>query len=233
MVKAYPGIDKLIFDFLGEANSAALCACLDSYREEPLAAGSVWVQTDENGLFTAVAASSQEGRCLLFPGEKADFAELNFILDEKIFCCEELPLSVIDKKYLMRKTKPSKAYEKPADSKLYGEIAALGGFENRETAFRKTYLYLKGVCRAVLIRENDRGVSGGFVCCNDNFAVISDVFTVSDFRRRGYGSRTVQSLAAAAEGRPVYLVCGSHNTSFYEKNGFEKVKIIYEYENRG
>lgn len=232
MVKSVQFLDKLIFNYLGEENSAIFLAYTNLYLEERLNDGVVWVQTDENNFVTAVVATGENGKCVLFAEENADFDELAFILNEEFTSPCKLPYKQIDKKYLLRKKLAFIKGEKGIDYKDYAKIKALDGSsltENADLVALKMFFNLKGKCEGMLITENGEDVSGGFISFSDNFAVITDVFTKEAYRRKGYGKSLVENLLNCSIKENVYLTSKEYNLEFYKKLGFEIAKEIFEY----
>lgn len=232
MVKSVNFLDKTIFNYLGENNSVVLLAYTNLYLEEKLNDGVVWVQTDENNAITAVVATGEKGKCLLFAEENADFDELNFILNEEFTSPDNLPFKQIDKKYLLNKKLNSVKGEKGIDYKDFAKIKALDGSdfsENTDLVALKMFFNLKGVCEGVLITENGEDISGGFISFSDDFAVITDVFTKENHRGKGYGKTLVKKLLNCSTRENLYLTSKEHNLSFYKKLGFNVVKEIYTY----
>lgn len=232
MVKSVEFLDKSIFNYLGKENSAIFLAFTNLYLEEKLNDGIVWVQTDENNCITAVVATGEKGKCLVFADENADFDELAFILNKEIISPCKLPHKQTDKKYLLHKKLDFVKGEKGIDYKDYAKIKSLDGShltENADLVALKMFFNLKGKCEGVLITENDEAISGGFISFSDNFTVISDVFTKEAYRGKGYGKCLVKKLLNCSTKENVYLTSKEHNLEFYKKLGFEAAKEIYEY----
>ncbi len=232
MVKSVDFLDKTIFNYLGENNSAIFLAYTNLYLVEKLNDGVVWVQTNESNAITAVVATGQNEKCLLFAEENADFDELNFILNEEFTSPYILPFQQIDKKYLLTKKLDFIKGEKGIDYKDFAKIKALDGSEfseNTDLVALKMFFNLKGVCEGVLITENGEDISGGFISFANDFAVITDVFTKEKYRGKGYGKVLVEKLLNCSTKENVYLTSKEHNLPFYKKLGFTVVKEIYEY----
>ena len=232
MVKSVDFLDKTIFNYLGKNNSAIFLAYTNLYLEEKLNDGVVWVQIDENDRITAVVATGEKGKCLLFAEENADFDELNFILNEEFTSPGILPFQQIDKKYLLRKKIEKPKGEKGVNYKEFAKIKALDGSkfsENADLVALKMFFNLKGICEGALINENGEDVSGGFITFANNFAVITDVFTKEEYRGKGYGRCLVENLLNCSTKENVYLTSKEHNRPFYKKLGFNVVKEIYTY----
>lgn len=232
MIKSAKALSEIFFNYLGEKNSAIFLAFTNLYLEEQLTDGVVWLQTDENEHITAVVATDENGRCLLFAEENADFEELSFILKEEFTSPCVLPFKQIDKKYLVAKKLNYIKGEKGLDYKEYSKIKYLDGLpfaQNADLVAVKMFFNLKGKCEGVLITENGEAVSGGFISFSHNFAVISDVFTKEEHRGKGYGKRLVENLLNCSTKENVYLTSKEHNLPFYEKLGFEVAKEIYQY----
>lgn len=232
MIKSVEFLDKTIFNYLGELNSAILLAYTNLYLEEKLNDGVVWVQIDENDCISAVVATGENGKCLLFADENADFDELSFILNKEFTSPDKLLFKQIDKKYLLHKKLDFVNSEKGIDYKNFAKIKALDGSafaENADLVALKMFFNLKDKCEGVLITKNGEDISGGFISFSDDFAVISDVFTKEQYRQKGYGKRLVENLLNCSTKENVYLTSKEHNLEFYKKLGFEAVKEIYQY----
>lgn len=232
MIKSVKFLDKTIFNYLGEENSAIFLAFTNLYLEEQLNDGVVWLQTDGIDHITAVLATDENGRCLLFAEENADFDELSFILNEEFVSPCTLPFQQIDKKYLLAKKLDFIKGEKGIDYKNYAKIKTLDSSpfaKNADLVAVKMFFNLKGKCEGVLITENGEDISGGFISFSHNLAVISDVFTKEEHRGKGYGKRLVENLLNCSTKENVYLTSKEHNLEFYKKLGFTVVKEIYRY----
>lgn len=232
MIKSVKTLSEIFFNYLGEKNSAIFLAFTNLYLEEQLTDGVVWLQTDENDHITAVLATDENGRCLLFAEENADFEELSFILKEEFTSPCALPFKQIDKKYLLAKKLDFIKGEKGISYKEYSKIKSLDGLpfaQNADLVAVKMFFNLKGKCEGVLITENGEAISGGFISFSHNLAVISDVFTKEEHRGKGYGKCLVENLLNCSTKENVYLTSKEHNLPFYEKLGFTVVKEIYQY----
>lgn len=232
MVKSVEFFDKTIFNYLGESNSAIFLAYTNLYLEERHNDGVVWVQTDENDCITAVVATGENEKCLVFADENADSDELSFILNREFTSPCKLPHNQIDKKYLLAKKLDFARGEKGIDYKDFAKIKSLDGSSldgNADLVALKMFFNLKGKCEGALITENGENISGGFISFSNNFAVITDVFTKEQYRGKGYGKRLVKNLLNCSIKENVYLTSKEHNLEFYKKLGFEAVKEIYEY----
>lgn len=232
MVKSANSIPKMLFDYLGEENSAIFLAYTNLYFKETLNDGVVWFQTDENDRITAVVATGEKGKCLCFAEKITDFDELAFILNDEFTSPNILPFEQVDKKYLLCKRLEEIKGEKGIDYKEFAKIKALDGSDyngNSDLVELKMFFNLKGACEGVLIREGEEDISGGFISFADDFAVITDVFTKETERGKGYGKRLVENLLKGSTKEKVYLTSKEHNLLFYKKLGFEVAKEIYEY----
>lgn len=232
MIKSVEFLDKSIFNYLGKENSAIFLAFTNLYLEERLNDGVVWVQTDGNDSVTAVVATGENEKCLLFAEENADFDELAFILNKEITSSCKLPYKQTDKKYLLHKKLDFVKGEKGIDYKDYAKIKSLDDSsltQNADLVALKMFFNLKGKCEGALVTENGEAISGGFITFSDNFAVITDVFTKEAYRRKGYGKRLVKKLLNCSTKENVYLTSKEHNLEFYKKLGFTVVKEIYQY----
>ncbi len=232
MVKSEVYISKLIFNYLGETKSAILVATTGFYINERLNEGVLWIQTDENDRITSVVVTGEQGKCLCFAQENADFDELGFILNDEFMSSDIIPFNQIDKKYLLRKKIENPKGEKGISYKDFAKIKTLDGSEfskNTDLVALKMFFNLKGICEGCLINENGVDISGGFITFSDSFAVITDVFTKEEYRGKGYGKRLVEKLLNCSTKENVYLTSKEHNVKFYEKLGFQVVKEIYTY----
>lgn len=232
MVKSVQFLDETVFNYLGENNSAIFLAYTNLYLNERLNDGIVWVQTDKNNSITAVVATGENGKCLLFANENADFNELSFILNEDFSSPDALAFKQIDKKYLLNKKLDFVKSEKGINYKDFAKIKALDSSEFNEhtdLVALKMFFNLKGMCEGVLISDSGEDISGGFITFSNDFAVITDVFTKEEYRGKGYGKRLVENLLKCSAKENVYLTSKEHNLPFYKKLGFNVVKEIYTY----
>lgn len=232
MVKSVNCLNKLIFNYLGESNTAILLAYTNLYLKESVNDGVLWVQINEDDHTTAIVATGENGKCLCFAKEDADFNELGFIINDKFTSPDILQSEQIDKKYLLCKNLDSVIGMNGIDYKRFAEINALDGSKNSDNKALvelKMFFNLKGICQGQLISEQDVNISGGFITFSDDFAVITDVFTKEEYRGRGYGRRLVEKLLNCSTKEKVYLTSKEHNLPFYKKLGFNVVKEIYEY----
>ena len=232
MVKSTNFLTEMVFNYLGEEDSAIFLAYTNLYLKERLNDGVVWLQTDENDGITAVVATGEQGKCLCFAEKSADFDELRFILNQEFTSPDKLSSQQIDKKYLLRKNLESPKCEKGISYKDFAKIKALDGSEFSEKTdlvALKMFFNLKGICEGVLINENGVDISGGFITFSENFAIINDVFTKEEYRGRGYGKVLVEKLLNCSTKEKVYLTTKENNLDFYKKLGFEIVKEIFEY----
>lgn len=224
MVKSIEFIDKLIFDYLGKDDYACLIALTGLCDGIRLNDGVVWVQYDENNQITAVVTTSRNGKSLVFASQNADRDELNFIAeDEK---------TEIDKKYLLRKSKPCICNEKGIDKSEYWKIKVLNPEDeekHNEIVALKMLLNSLGRCEGAVITENNKVVSGGFITFSQKISLIADVYTDEQYRGKGYGKALVEKLLNLSINEDIYLVSKEHNLDFYKKCGFEIVKEIYDY----
>ncbi len=232
MIKSAEKTDKIIFNYLGEMNSAIFSAYTDFYGEMTIPDGIVWLQYDQKDNLTSVSATGKGGKSLCFTSEKTDFDEMNFLTGDIIITTDKLPLEQIDKKYLMAKKLEKVASCKGVKYTDYPKIKSLDGkgdSESRAVAEKKAYLNLQNLCEGVLLEDCGEYISGGFINFGNGFSVITDVFTKEKYRNKGYGSLTVKKLLNCSINETVYLTTKEHNVSFYEKSGFKTVKEIYEY----
>lgn len=74
------------------------------------------------------------------------------------------------------------------------------------------------------IEENGKPVSFAAVCAsNADTALIGDVFTLPEYRKRGYGAQCVRACInfASAQEKTPFVFCEEKNINFYEKLNFE------------
>lgn len=232
MVKSVEFLSQTIINYLGEERLALLCAYTDIFPDERLSDGVLWIQLDENDI-TSVAAVGDKGKTLVFTSEKTDFTELSFILGDKIASPDKLPFNAVDKKYLLNVNSIFDSVEKDADTEDFVRIKMLETHDMNEalhTIAPKIYRAKRNDCKCAVITENGEIISGGFVSRCGDFSVITDVFTKSEYRKKGNGTALVKKLLKLFEVKKTYLLCEEKNLKFYEKIGFEIVKSIYEYE---
>jgi|GEM_PF-6326956 len=232
MVKSINYLNELIFNYLGEENSAIFLAFTNLYYEESFNDGIVWVQTDENNSITAVGATGEMGKCLVFAEENANFDELSFALSDEFTSPSIIPFNQTDKKYLLCKRLDSIKGEKGINYKDFFKIKSIDGSCSTKTAALvelKMFFNLKGKCEGFLITEEGEDISGGFISFGHDFAVITDVFTKEKHRGKGYGKLLVEKLLNCSTKEKVYLTSKEHNLPFYKKLGFDVVKEIYTY----
>ncbi len=63
-----------------------------------------------------------------------------------------------------------------------------------------------------------------------NVAIVAGVYTLKEYRNKGFATKCVKSLLNELKEHntsKIYLWCEDNNLSFYEKNGFKAVDIIY------
>ena len=231
MVKAVEYLDKTIFNYLGEQNSAIFLAYTNLYGESVVETGLVWAQFDDEHI-TAIVVSGANNDSLAFVSENADLEELKFVLNKKVITTSKLPFSEIDKKYLLVKNVGHTSCEKGIKYTDFNEIKLLSGelsVTDKDIICQKSYLNLKNRCEGALISENGENISGGFINFADDFSIITDVFTKETYRGKGYGRQIVNKLLSLSKYKNVYLTSKEHNLEFYKKLGFEISKEIYEY----
>ncbi len=232
MIKSSEFLTEIFFDYLGEEDCAVLASYTDIFPDERLPDGVLWAQYGENEELTALAAVNNMGKSLVFTSEKTDFEELSFITDESIISPDTLPFEQIGEKYLMRcnGTFDSLAEDAPAEKFALIKSLATGNIvSGTQEAAQKIYRKLKNRCHGAEISVNGESVSGGFVTDCFDFAVITDVFTKSEHRGKGYGTEAVKKLLSLTRKKTVYLICKKERIKFYEKIGFSVVKSVYEY----
>ena len=231
MVKAVEYLDKTIFNYLGEQNSAIFLAYTNLYGESVVETGLVWAQFDDEHI-TAIVVSGANNDSLAFVSENADLEELKFVLNKKVITTSKLPFSEIDKKYLLVKNVENTSCEKGIKYTDFNEIKFLSGelsVIDKDIICQKSYLNLKNRCEGALVSENGENISGGFINFADDFSIITDVFTKETYRGKGYGRQIVNKLLSLSKHKNVYLTSKEHNLEFYKKLGFEISKEIYEY----
>lgn len=226
MVKTVTFLSQTIFNYLGAEDCALLAALTDIFPEEYQNDGVLWVQCDENNKLSAVCASGENGRTVLFAGSNVDFAELSFVLGDKIASPEILPFKQIDEKYLLHIKSTFDPTEEGLKTDDFAKVSALSGKDCTDCAV-KIFRHLKNRCHGALLE----GASGGFVSFCGSYAVITDIFTKEECRGKGLGTRIVKKLLKLSPAENVFLLCEKKNLKFYKNIGFETVKTVYEYEN--
>lgn len=225
MVKSLQFIDESIFNYLGEDDYAtfiALTGLCDGIR---LNDGVVWVQYNENNDITAVVATSRNGKSLVFADENSDKTELNFVVDSD----DE---TLIDKKYLLRKSVKNNCPEKGINRADYMKIKSLNNDDkdkHNEIVALKSLLNSMDKCEGAVISNETEIISGGFITYSQKISLITDVYTKDNYRNQGYGKQIIEKLLKISRNKNVYLVSKEHNLEFYKKCGFEIVKEIYDY----
>jgi N-acetylglutamate synthase-like GNAT family acetyltransferase len=58
----------------------------------------------------------------------------------------------------------------------------------------------------------------------DGNVELASVAVVEEYRKRGIGSKIIQTLLGQEKRRPVYLMCRRKNQKFYEEQGFKEIK---------
>ncbi len=224
MVKSVEFIDESIFNYLGEVNYAffiALTGFCDGIR---LNDGVVWVQYNENNDITAVVSTSRNGKSLVYADENSDKSELDYIIDKN----DE---TLIDKKYLLRKTVSCANRETGIDRTEYAKVKSLNSEDkdkHNHIVALKILLNSMGKCEGAIIGNEKDIISGGFITFSQKISLITDVYTNEKYRNQGYGKRLVKKLLKLSKYENVYLVSKEHNLDFYKKCGFEIVKEIYD-----
>ena len=228
MVKSINRLDKLIFDYLGKDNTAVLLSQTGLFIDCELNDGVVWAQFDEENEITAIVSGDND-RCVAFASENADFEELSFVLNGSIFSTDNLPYTLIDKKYLMHISLDCITGEKGIKYTHYNKIEKLNDKLTPKNTEIKQFLNLSGCCEGAIIEKPFQTISGGFISFNKDLAFISDVFTKEKYRGQGYGKAVVKKLLTLSPAKDVYLISRDYNVKFYEKIGFKTAKEIYEY----
>lgn len=225
MVKSLQIVDKSIFNYLGEDDYAefiALTGLCDGIR---LNDGVVWIQYNETNEITALVTKSRNGKNLVFASEHSDKNELDFV-------SEKDDETIIDKKYLLKKTVSCRNPEKGIDRADYIKIKSLNNEDkdkhNDIIAF-KSLLNSLGKCEGATISGENEIISGGFITFSQKISLITDVYTDDKFRNQGYGKSVVEKLLKLSKNENVYLVSKEHNLEFYKKCGFKIAKEIYDY----
>ncbi len=224
MVKSLTNLEKIIFNYFTEEESAIFFATTDFYVYDNIKEGVAWEQITEDNSISAFVVTG-ESKNIVIARENTDFEELEVVLGNNFISSNKLPFNPIDKKYLLRKNVEINKNKKGVNYLKYDEIKGLDGNDNRDIVERKMYYHLKGLCEGALI-EN---ISGGFINFAPSFSIITDIFTTENHRRKGYGKQIVNKLLNLSKHKKVYLISQEHNLNFYEKLGFEKVKEIFEY----
>lgn len=232
MIKSISFIDESIFNYLGEEDYAVFIGLTGLCDGIKLNDGVAWVQYDENDSITAVVATGQDGKKVIFAEDDADEYELHFLIGGYVITEEDLLPETIDKKYLLRKNVISNVALNGVDKNKYMKIKSLDSevtTEYQEIVAFKMLLNSMGKCEGVLITENSEDIGGGFITFSQKISLITDVHTSKKYRNQGYGKQVVEKLLKCSPNENVYLISREHNLEFYEKCGFEIVKEIYDY----
>lgn len=228
MVKSVNLLDELIFNYLEKERTAILLSQTGFFIDCELNDGVLWAQYDEKKNITAIV-SGDNGKCVAFASENADFEELSFVINGTVLSSDKLPYKQIDKKYLLHISLSEIAAEKGIKYTHYNKIEKLNDKLTPDHTTVKKFLHLHGCCEGAVIEKNLQTISGGFISFNKDLAFISDVFTKEKYRGQGYGKAIVKKLLRTSPRKDVYLISKEHNLDFYKKLGFEVVKDIYEY----
>ncbi len=226
MVKSIRYIDKTIFDYLGEEEYAVLICETGLCEEVRLNDGVLLAQYNEKNEITAIIATAESERVLVFPSENTNFEEIEFLQAKN-----RGDENRTEKKYLMRIRKIGDTADAGCEKSQFARMKSVDGSSfsrNAEIVSLKMLLKDMGKCKGVLITENGEDIGSGFIQFSQNISIITDVYIKEARRRNGYGKRLVENLLSCSEREIVYLVSREENIKFYKKCGFEAVKEIRE-----
>lgn len=206
--------------------------------------GGAFAQYNENGGITAIF-SSLNGCVNFFATEKTDYSEISdffaFLRIKEITSDTLLPIMKNASEYdfltyqgdfsIIDKCEKLSPYSSLGDYKnIYGLLCENGG--NFDDWFlRLSKKINNNSALAVFCEENGEVVSALTVpAVLKNNAVIAGVATKTEYRRKGYASKCVNSAVSqlfSCGVDEIGLWCGKGNIPFYEKNGFIKKSKIY------
>jgi GNAT superfamily N-acetyltransferase len=233
-------LSALDFDCIAGARIDTLCKMAQSGYPGML----FWVQLDEGGAPLA-ALAAYGNRLHIAAAERADADELMhfarftgaLILCAHPFLCRFAPNARISEVTLMRHRgegaldRGTEILTSPGLHDVYALLRDSDTAFARETDFDTWYGHTSHLMRHNLGRQcgiyrGSRLVStGGVYASSPQYALISAVATLPDYRGRGYGRRVISCLVndIKADGRiPVTLVADSGLIAWYESLGFEQ-----------
>ena len=204
-----------------------------------------WKQVDDNGKIIAYL-SSVDGNFTLITTENTDYEEIKDFLG---FCgcnsiVSDVPITSSTKSYALFKflgnedTEITQAFiglSKDSTMNEYKNFYSLifadakGAFDLWYCDFSKKIV--NNDAKAICLKQGGNLVSIATVpMIYKNTAIISGVYTLKDFRNKGYSRLTIYKLIEELKKENItetYLWCEKHLEEFYNKLGFEKVGNIY------
>ncbi|MCR4593929.1 MAG: GNAT family N-acetyltransferase [Clostridiales bacterium] len=224
MVKFIEGeIPEEIFTFLGSEKSAVLSSFTSLFPTD-WSDSVISVQYDNNKPMSVF--SSFSGSSLLFLSEGSDMEELSFGLESTIYTMNTIDADLVDELYLLSSHSCPSDSVKDCDMSLIPlEII----IRDKKIIDIKQQLSLKGRCKAYALETDGRIISFGLVSFCDEYSVITDLYTLPEFRKHGYASETIQGLLSLAPTDTVYAVSEKKNLDLYKKQGFTLCRTIGKY----
>jgi len=202
-------------------------------------------QVNDNDETTALL-SSVDGNVTLITTESTDYEEIKDFLG---FCgcnsiVSDVPITSSAKSYALFKfvgAENSKmdfdycSLENTSTVNQYKNFYSLifadakGAFDLWYCDFSKKIV--NNDAKAICLKQGGNLVSIATVpMIYKNTAIISGVYTLKDFRNKGYSRLTIYKLIEELKKEnitEIYLWCEKHLEEFYNKSGFEKVDDVY------
>ena len=227
MVKYIDGkLSPEVFDFLGLENSAVLSCCTSLFCGD-YSNADIAVQTIDDK--TASIYSRLNTGSLLFTSKLTDFDELSFGLNDKLISPDVLPYKSTNEIFLLSLEAES---NNQVNECRINDIP-LNLILDEPMIERKRYLYSADRCKASAVLENDRPVSFGLLSYDSSYCIISDVYTLPEYRKQGFASKVIADLISLAPSGKIYTLCEKSNLSLYQSLGFSVCKTIKKYEIKG
>lgn len=208
----------------------------------------VWYSEDENGVNAAVL--SFFGDIIICADDTADFEEIGTFITAygyKSICGKKEILikcgfELSDEKTMFSYTgKTCEAFarvQSGADMKKVYELISLsipGSFSSKKEAYLSflsdfTYRERRSLARVKAVCENEKVLSCALTAAeSEASALISGVASDKNIRGKGYGKKTVLSLAneLSLENKKVYVVALNNSAKeFYKKIGFTECMTV-------
>ncbi len=204
-----------------------------------------WKQVAENGNITAFL-SSTDGNFTLITTENTDLGEIKEFM--KFFGCSsvvsDVPVTSSAKCYALFKSEGVEISEIDFDycslantstinqyKNFYSLIFAdrLGDFDSWYCDFSRKIV--NNDAKAIGLKQGETSVSIATApMIYKNTAIISGVYTLNDFRNKGFSKATIKKLIEELNKdnvTEIYLWCEKHLEEFYNKIGFKKVDNVY------
>ena len=202
-------------------------------------------QLNDNGDITALL-SSVDGNFTLITTESTDYEELKDFLGLCGCNCvvSDVPLSASPKSYSLYKFCGNEEMENTQKFISLGKDSTMNDyrkfysllFSDEQSDFYLWYCdfskkIVNNDAKAICLNQGENLVSIATVpLIYKNTAIISGVYTLKDFRNKGYSRLTIYKLIEELKKEnitEIYLWCEKHLEDFYNKLGFEKVGNIY------